>query len=180
MDQAYELVGFPPTMAFANGAALHGVRHFVCGRNGTSVDSLLEQSLATTAPNACTPFGTLTGALSEVDGGVVEHVRDALVRGRAGIRIDNDTFSTGNTRGALAIQVFNNGAWVDHAVTRFLIKHTLSIFEIEDMVPPGMDVRLQVRGEECSQFIHYGFVVAEARIQVETCIPDQSNPGTCL
>jgi hypothetical protein len=116
--------------------------------------------------------------LTDIDGGVVEHVRPASVRGQVLLRVDNQ--SPEGRSVTLAIQVFSNGAWVDHTTTQFASTGTLTLHEVQDHVSPGMDVRLQVRVTNCERGFAGGYVIADARIQVETCIPDQSNPGSCL
>jgi hypothetical protein len=177
-DAIYWLLG-PDTMAWANGGALYGVREFACtlNRTGTPVDHLIEQSIVgLDAVEACSTEPAHAAVLTELDGGVVEHVRPAAVRGQALLRVDNSSPAGRSATATLAIQVFTNGAWIDHAITQFPITGTLTLYEVQDEVSPGMDVRLQVRGTTCEG----GDVLADARIQVETCIPDQSNPGSCL
>jgi hypothetical protein len=176
---AYWLLG-PSTMAWTNGAALYGVREFACRRTTSSVDDLLEQSVVgqLDVPDDCGGVPAHPVALTDVDGGVVEHVRPAMVRGEALLRVGND--SPPGRSVTLAIQIFNNGTWVDHQTMQVASTGTLTRYEVQDQVSPGEDVRLQVRGATCEGGFVHDYVIADARIQVETCIPDQGNPGTCL
>jgi hypothetical protein len=213
-----------PTMAWASGAALHGVQRLECTSSHTTtpVDTLYPGELVKglDAPEfecGATPAGAVV--LTEVDGGTIEHVRPALVRGQVSLRIHNAAGSSALSAGAarpatrsggsggghgeshlgamtriaaaspprgrsltvtLAVQVFSNGTWVDHSVATFAATGRRVLQEIDDQVPPGMDVRLQVRGMTCQYGISEGYEIADARIQVETCIPDQSDPGSCL
>lgn len=213
-----------PTMAWTSGAALYGVQRLECtsSHTATPVDVLYPGELvkgldAPVFECGATPAGAVV--ITELDGGTVEHVRPALVRGQVSLRIHNAAGSLGLSAGAgsaatrsrgsggghgesrlatmagaaaappprghsvmvtLAVQVFSNGAWVDHRTTTFAATGRRALQEIDDQVVPGLDVRLQVRGMTCQYSISEGYEIADARIQVETCIPDQSDPGSCL
>jgi hypothetical protein len=206
-----------PTMAWTSGAALYGVQRLECTRRHTPVDVLypgeIVRGLDVPAFD-CGGMSARAAVLGEIDGGVVEHVRPALVRGQVSLRIHNSagaasvaartqTRRPGGGRGTpqlgttasgaamsapkgrsltvtLAIQVFSSGAWVDHKTSSFSATGLRALQEIEDQIPPGLDVRLQVRGMTCQYGISEGYEIADARIQVETCIPDQSDPNSCL
>jgi hypothetical protein len=201
------------TMSWANGAAIFGVLRLECVSSQTTapVDTLRFGDVlrGLGVPASCTGSPSREAVLGEVDGGVVQHVRPATVRGQAVLRIHNgagaalvrrkpgsgggaalrsgrsevvgQSFPRGHsTTVILAIQVLTNGTWVDHAVAPVLIAGGAVHLEVQDQVAPGMDVRLQIRGVTCQFESPEGFEIHDARIQVETCIPDQSNPGSCL
>jgi hypothetical protein len=135
-------------------------------------------------PDDCNLFFPLgpTSPLVEVDGGTVEHVRPAAVRGQvmiSGAPIDG--FFPGQPHVVVvAVQWFDGHAWVDSATTSHSVNFQQQLFEVETVLPPGTDVRLQVRGTPICYGDFTTYDIRAARIQVETCIPDQSDPGSCL
>jgi hypothetical protein len=116
--------------------------------------------------------------LANIAGGTVEHIRPGLVRGTVEIRLGRMFVRPDDL--ALAIQVYDGGAWVDYETEIATTQKTLGTFGVEAFVPESMDVRLQVRGctEGMSRVPEYD--LRRAEIAVEQCIPDESNPGQCL
>jgi hypothetical protein len=133
-----------------------------------------------------TPPGAphVPSVLADVDGGIVEHLRAAKVLaivqlGRDPVyqyRVENDV--------VLAIQVATPGGWEDVATQSFTSEGSLQTFRLETHVEPGEAVRLQVRGtwRIAGNQLGTGYELRDARLLVETCIPDQSNPDSpvCL
>jgi hypothetical protein len=121
--------------------------------------------------------------LAELVGTDVEHVRPALVRAQVTAGY-NSRLGARNITGdlVLAIQVFGEQGWADvHAVAHTTTPQQAH-YEVETFVPAGSAVRLQVRGTRKCHYEDYGdgYDIRSMRILVETCIPDQNNPGTCL
>lgn len=205
-----------PTIRLANGSALYGVQRLECISSHSSApsDTLHPGDLVRglgVPPFDCSGLPGHAATLIEIDGGAVQHVRPALVRGQATLRIHNSagTRAAGvatqvsremvqvsqpdaiaasagtppkgrNIAVILAVQVFGNNGWVDHTIKQFTVAGKPTLLEIQDQIEPGTDVRLQVRGTTCQYASPEGYDIRDARIQVETCIPDQSNPGACL
>jgi len=185
---AYMLIPFGNhDLAWDSGAALYGLTTMVCARTGTSVDRLVAgEEIAgfnMAGSGSCSGLPAQTVVLAEVDGGTVEHVHPAAVRGEVIIAFNDAAVSTRTLPVTLALQVFDGTAWVDHKAVTFNATDALDLLQphaIDDLVDPGFDVRLQIRGTTCDDNVVESYRIPSARIQVETCIPDQSNPGSCL
>jgi hypothetical protein len=120
--------------------------------------------------------------LAELVGGDVEHIRPALVR--AQLNAGYNAYSgPRNISGdlVLALQVYGEHGWEDFKTVTRTTGPQPALYEVESIVPEGSSVRLQVRGaQSCQDQYGDAYDIRSMRILVETCIPDQSNPGTCL
>lgn len=124
---------------------------------------------------------TSQSLLAQIDGGTVEHVRPALVRGL--VTLGGNWWDTQGQviTATLALQVFGDQGWVDYAVSHGNVTTEKHAYEVAAYVAPGTDVRLEVRASTpCHTRDSETFDMTSARLQVETCIPDQSSPGSCL
>jgi hypothetical protein len=81
----------------------------------------------------------------------------------------------------LALQTLSASGWKDYATVQRVASATPSLIELTANIAPGSEVRLQIRATGLC-FIQFDQVydLRSARIQVETCVPDQTNPGSCL
>jgi hypothetical protein len=118
--------------------------------------------------------------LGYVTGGVVEHIRPALVRGSVMIRLPSQHLPRLANDLELAIQVLGEEGWVDLATATHTVEETLTVFTVEADVAPGLDVRLAIRAEASRGPVGIGYDLRDARVFVEMCIPDENQPGTCL
>lgn len=118
--------------------------------------------------------------LAEVDGGVVEHVHAAMVRGRVRLGAPG-MLPRGANDVTLAIQTYGMTGWADLSTAPVTTTSSIGTYELWGMAAPGVSIRFQVRGSiRCNEHLGLGYDVRDARLQIETCIPDQSNPGACL
>jgi len=147
-------------------------RHLVLG-------SVVEGKRVEGAPSC---GGSVTGIdviVAEVDGGTVEHIRPGYVRGSVQIARSRYWAPMDDLR--VVIQGHVDGEWQDletRSATTTLAPET---YAVEATVPELTDVRLQVRGKlPCNAPYGTGYDVRDARLFVETCVPDVSNPGECL
>lgn len=123
------------------------------------------------------PYTAVT-ELADVYGGTVEHVRKASVRGRVQLRYPYWPWDLTVT---LAIQAYGASGWQDIATSQASIGAALAWYEVEASVDPGTDVRLQVRANWlCQARPSEAYDLRAALIDVETCVPDLSHPGSCL
>ncbi len=199
MDAAYTLAPLDyweqwyADLDWSNGTAAYGGWFIKCARNPSSVavTDTVVQSVFEGVPwndgSVCPGWphqGRQSRLIAELVGGDVEHVRPAIVRALATI---GHYESHGGTRNlpndlVLAIQVFGSSGWEDFKTLVYTTSTQPSLYELEATVPEGSSVRVQVRGtEECIGFSNGdGYDIRSLRIQVETCIPDENNPGNCL
>ncbi len=179
---------YSDNFVWPDGSAAYGGWGLGCARNTSSsvIDTVTRANFEGIAWNGdnCQPVGKVASAtvVAELVGGDVEHIRPAIVRVQANIgyyqfsgpaRPQNDM--------VLAIQVYGDSGWQDYATATRTTGKQPAWHEFEAAVPAGSFVRLQVRGmQNCVN--HYGdsYDLRALRIQVETCIPDQNNPGNCL
>lgn len=176
------------SLQWPDGSALHdNFSGMGCERtdDGTGRDRVQWNIVAgALGPDDCLLFFPVnpTSPLVEVDGGTIEHVRPAAVRGQVMISgAPFDDFFPGQSHVVVvAVQRFDGHAWVDSATTSRAVSFQQQLIEVETVLPPGTDVRLQVRGTPICYRDFITYDIRAARIQVETCIPDQSNPGSCL
>lgn len=119
--------------------------------------------------------------LADVDGGTVDHIRPGLVRGTVTIAMPPRYMTRVADDLEIAIQALTEGQWQDVAVTVATAETWLQTLEVQATVTELTDVRLQVRGlTRCQDQLGVGYDLRDARIFVETCVPDQANPGVCL
>jgi hypothetical protein len=161
-------------LVWPDGSALYGVWGIGCMSSGASggADDIL------TSSNVEGGFGD---EFAFVDGGTVEHVRPGLVRGSVMMMLPPGGYlprKEGDL--VLAIQIYGDNGWEDFATRTFTVETTLTTFEVEAVVPELTDVRLAVRADATRGHLGVGYDLRDARIFVETCIPDQNQPGTCL
>jgi hypothetical protein len=117
--------------------------------------------------------------LADIQGGFVEHIRHAYVRGE--IRLAR--LHSGVERDlTLAIQILENDGWNDHLTRRLTTSGSFQTYVIEGYVPPLTDVRLQVRADtpRSSGSNPYLYSAEDGGIFVEQCVPDPGNPGECI
>jgi hypothetical protein len=120
--------------------------------------------------------------LAELVGGDVEHIRPALVRAQlfAGYYADAGARNISGDL-VLALQVFGDQGWTDFKTITRTTGPQPAFYELEATVPAGSAVRFQLRGTQlCGDQYGDGYDIRSMRILVETCIPDQNNPGSCL
>jgi hypothetical protein len=175
-------------LVWSDGHAAYGGWGISCVYNSSSTavkDTVTKSSFEGMSWNgsACQGLTTLTRAtvVAELAGGDVEHIRPAIVRAQAnmgyysyaGPRYPNDL--------VLAIQVYGSSGWEDFKTVTRTTGAQPALYEVEATVPEGSSIRLQVRGTQgCQNHYGDGYDLRDLRIQVETCIPDQNNPGNCL
>ncbi len=129
---------------------------------------------------------TCTGAdpardviLAELDGGTVEHIRPGYVRGS--VQIARSPYWAPLDDLRVAIQGYTDGDWHDLATTAATTTLAPETYAVEATVAELTDVRLQVRGRiRCNAQYGTGYDLRDARLFVEACVPDVSNPGECL
>jgi hypothetical protein len=165
--------------------AAFGVYGVHCRRNASSqssdivVSNNIEGRITTPAPYG--PLRYLDSEYAVLHGGYVEHVEPAYARASVRVR-RNDAWRT-DYQGdlILAIQMLGDGGWVDVATREVTTTWSYRTYSVEAMVPELTDVRVLLRGKHDRQN-HLGasLQVKWARIFVEQCIPDLSNPGQCL
>jgi hypothetical protein len=197
-DATYSLLPFDfpryytADMEWPDGSAAYSGWGVACSRASSSspvsdnvVSSTFEgKSLNDSACPAWPNQGRRPLLVAQVVGGDVEHVRPAIVRALARVGFN----TTGGPQVVaddlvLAIQVFGTNGWEDIATVTRTTSVEPKNFELEATVPEGSFVRMQLRGSKLCLGGYRegaGYDVRSARIQVETCIPDQSNPGHCL
>jgi hypothetical protein len=102
---------------------------------------------------------------------------------RGEVRISHDV-SSAPFPVQLILQAFLNNNWTDVNSLEFSVTNQIQLLAIDaPNIAPGTEVRLQVRAlyPQCFFASHVqGWYIWDARIQVETCIPDQSDPRSCL
>ena len=197
LDAVYTLVPFDwweilsADLEWPNGTAGYGAWGIRCDRNASSaaLRDIVASSTFEGIPwqgSSCPAWpnpGNRSTLIAELVGGDVEHVRPAIVRAQANIGYSAYA-GPRNIQGdlVLAIQVFGSAGWQDFKTVARTTGPTPSVHEVEATVPEGSFVRLQVRGTQKCHGVQYGdgYDIRNLRIQVEACIPDQTNPGSCL
>jgi hypothetical protein len=167
-DQADNYNG---NLEWPDGSALYSVWGIQCGGGGAGPRDIVERTNIE---------GGVGHVLAYVDGGVVEHVRPALVRGTVKIALPPNYLPRLANDLELAIQVYGDNGWEDVETTIGTVEKKVRTFEVSAYVPELSDVRLAVRADSSRGALGAGYDVRDARIFVETCIPDQNDPGSCL
>lgn len=195
-DAAYGLVprdyweNYTSNLEWPDGTAAYGGWGMRCERNSSNaaVDTVVSSTFEGMSWNgsSCPQWpnaGNRSTLIAELVGGDVEHVRPAVVRALANIGYPAYA-GPRNISGDLvvAIQVFGSSGWEDFKTIARTTGPQPSLYELEATVPEGSFVRVQVRGTQKCHGVQYGdgYDIRSLRIQVETCIPDENNPGTCL
>lgn len=147
-------------------------RHVVLG-------SVVEGRVVEGAPICTGSIPSTDVIVAEVDGGTVEHIRPGYVRGSVQIARSSYWAQLDDLR--VVIQGRVDGQWQDLATRAAATTLAPETYAVEALVPELTDVRLQVRGKvRCNAPYGTGYDVRDARLFVETCVPDVSNPGACL
>lgn len=178
-------------LLWQDGSAMYNAWSIRCGLTSESdslVDTLVDTTveghgLPPTDREPCDLKGPMhyPSILAEVDGSIVQHVRPALVRARVVIARPVDYKRVLFNDVTVAIQTYAAAGWEDRTIVSGQSLQTARTFELQATIPPGEAVRLQVRATHfCQSHPGVGYDLRSARIQVETCIPDQSDPNMCL
>jgi hypothetical protein len=179
-------------LSWPDGSALYGAWNMTCdlpfhikgepapipGRHRV-VNSTVEGYVVPGTPGCSGTDPSTFVILAEVDAGTVEHIRPGYVRGS--VQIARSRYWDPNDDLRVVIQGRVDGQWQDLATTYASTTTAPETYAVEALIPELTDVRLQVRGRiRCNARYGTGYDLRDARIFVETCVPDQSNPGACL
>jgi hypothetical protein len=152
---------------WTSGSAAHGVQSVECQRSSATTcnDDLIKAYF----------IGNRSG-MFEIDGGIVQHTRPAVVS--AVVDIAHAGYYPGSNDLTIAIQIMDDdGAWFDAVQQTYTSELADRVYTLQTLVDPGNAVRLQVRSSGVAY--EYSYALHDAMLYVETCIPDESNPGHC-
>ncbi len=180
---------YQETFSWPDGSGLYDAYHMQCRRprrlGGHQVVSTSVDGQRIPGGETCDGFDDpspwMDVVLADVDAGTVDHVRTAYVRGSVTLALGEGEMDRMGDDVELAIQQLVDGVWRDAAVAVATAEAYQQTVVVEGELEPLADVRLQVRGRyRCFGQGYVGYDIRDARIFVETCVPDQSNPGECL
>lgn len=113
--------------------------------------------------------------LGSIDG-YFSHIQPVLVRGSVQFELDAADTSTGEVQ--LALQVHDGTAWVDQTVRDLSLTRPF-YGEVEATLAPSQFLRFEVRVRQ-QPLTERNLRMSFARLFGAVCVPDFSNPGTCM
>jgi hypothetical protein len=113
--------------------------------------------------------------------GLFSNIQPGMVRGSAELMIEEDSQPVPQNYHdiELALQVYNGANWTDVATKTLYTGGSPYFGELEAMVQPGTQVRLEIRALRSSTWGKLIYI-SKVRMFGAQCYPDFANPGSCL